>query len=229
MKDIAIPQTLIQVDRDILRHCRMCSIGEIFLSQSVCTKEHLHRAVLGEFPYIWPTLNSTFLCICADTYQPDLFHTDLCSVCDLWAGRSSHWWEASLLSQTQKIPGGFPALSEWLIRRNWINGAGSGQSKRWKNGDEIFSWEELFKEQDRGGDPGQGATNSKGFLIFQSMKKSSKASHWLKEICRGSLVKIPCRRYSHNYLWLKLTLTKCNILSSASWMQIHLVFSWRRW
>lgn len=47
MKDVAMPQTLIQVDRDILKHCRMCSIGEIFISQSVCTKEHLHRAVFG--------------------------------------------------------------------------------------------------------------------------------------------------------------------------------------
>lgn len=45
MKDVAIPQTLIQVDRDILKHGRMYSIGEIFISQSVCTKEHLHRAV----------------------------------------------------------------------------------------------------------------------------------------------------------------------------------------
>lgn len=47
MKDVAIPQTLIQVDRDILKHCRMYSIGETFISQSVCTKEHLHRAVFG--------------------------------------------------------------------------------------------------------------------------------------------------------------------------------------
>lgn len=50
------------------------------------------------------------------------------------------------------------------------------------------------------GDPGQGATNSKGFLIFQSMKKSPKVFHCLKEMCRGNLVKIPCRSYSHDYL-----------------------------
>lgn len=81
MKDVAIPQTLIQVDRDILKHCRMCSIGEIFIC--MYQRAPAQSSFWGKFPYIWTAVNSTFLCICTETYQPELFYTDLCFLYNL--------------------------------------------------------------------------------------------------------------------------------------------------
>lgn len=47
MKDVAIPQTLIQVDRDILKYCRTYSIGETIIGRSVRLNEHLYKALFG--------------------------------------------------------------------------------------------------------------------------------------------------------------------------------------
>lgn len=78
MKDVAIPQTLIQVDRDILKHCRTYSFGETIISWSEGPNEHLYEAVFGRVAFIWRAVVSTFICTCTEMYQPDLFYMDLC-------------------------------------------------------------------------------------------------------------------------------------------------------
>lgn len=84
MKDVAIPQTLIQVDRDILRHCRMCSIGEIFLNQSVCTKAAQSR-FWGSF-LTFGQLRIQLFCAFVLTHISLTFFTQifaLCVICEL--------------------------------------------------------------------------------------------------------------------------------------------------
>lgn len=47
MKDVAIPQTLIPLDRGgALKYCGEYSNGEIIPGWSVCVNQHPHRAVL---------------------------------------------------------------------------------------------------------------------------------------------------------------------------------------
>lgn len=101
MKDAAIPQTLMQVDRGAVKYCRTYSGGEITTSWSVPSAQQLQQAELGRV--------CCRLCCCMHLYW-DLAawpcsHASLLSLSvALQAGKSSHRREPALLS-SQSQPG----------------------------------------------------------------------------------------------------------------------------
>lgn len=78
MKDVAIPQTLIQVDRDILKYCRTYSIGEIITSRSVCTNEHLYKAASGRVCLHLESCEFNLYATVLRCISLTFFYTDLC-------------------------------------------------------------------------------------------------------------------------------------------------------